>query len=136
MLKLGTELIALIKESLSINIITDDEPQYCGYKINDKDVYVKRINLGNLPNASTKDVDIGIPSNQIGSIIEIKGMAYSSAVGYLPLPYPYGTTTGGIGVYINISSTNSFIRIGTGADRSAFTAYVDLYFTYQTWFKK
>lgn len=98
------------------DIITNGNPVKCGYKIDGKDVYVKRIQSGNLgDNTSTT-----IPTNLTNvTIIEVTGNANNGST-YIGLA-GYNDE-----VYYNTSN----IMWNTKTNRTAFKAYLNVYFTY------
>ena len=66
-MKINEKLIPGLKDKVDIyNIITNGEPVKTGRKVDGKDEYVKRrINFGNLPNASIKEVTTGLDLSKI-----------------------------------------------------------------------
>lgn len=94
-------------------------------------IYKKTVNFGALPNSTTKTVAHGIPN--LGQLVDIRAIARNTD----------GTTHAINGVYGSASSTeasnllyeNCFISfdgnitISTNSDRSAFSAYITLYYT-------
>lgn len=119
-------------EKLKYNLITDGPVIKTGRKIDDKDEYVKRINVGNLPNASQKSVQIGldlskievtkleiIPRNQNGDINSMPFVS-STNLGY-QISYYFRKSQNGI-------PENSLI-IDTGTlDRSMYSAKMNIHF--------
>ncbi|MBQ9023820.1 MAG: hypothetical protein IJ105_01210 [Bacilli bacterium] len=112
-----------VKERTHEDITTDGSPVKCGYKVDNKDVYVLRKNGGYLPNNSSKTVDTGIIG---GNLIDIKGQIYPPTGNQSPIPYNSPTT----GVYGYYNPTTGLISITTLSDRSNNTFYIDFYFTY------
>ncbi len=106
-------------------IITGQEVATNEY-IDGKRVYRKRINCGNLPNATNKTVSLSL-SNV--NIIKIEGIAKNSsdASNNLPLPYmdPRNLQTC---VMLSIISGYN-IALVTAEDKSYYTAYVTVYYT-------
>lgn len=106
-------------------IITGQEVATNEY-IDGKRVYRKRINCGNLPNATSKTVSLSL-SNV--NIIKIEGIAKNSsdASNNLPLPYmdPRNLQTC---VMLSIISDYN-IALVTAEDKSYYTAYVTVYYT-------
>ena len=106
-------------------IITGQEVATNEY-IDGKRVYRKRINCGNLPNATSKTVSLSL-SNV--NIIKIEGIAKNSsdASNNLPLPYmdPRNLQTC---VMLSIISGYN-IALVTAEDKSYYTAYVTVYYT-------
>lgn len=113
-----------VNEVRQQDITTDSGPVKCGYKIDNKDVYVKRINLGNLANSSSITVPHELDITNI-TVEKLEGiMRYANI--YVPLPNASGDLTSNDGVYI--SGENIIVHSAT--DRSYFTAHVYIYFTY------
>lgn len=91
--------------------------------IDGKQVYRKRINVGALPNAGEKTVDLGFNVNTV-NIIRMQGMAYAaSANHYMTLPYTYPSELVSLGCYHKVLSINC------QHDGSPYNAYVDIYYT-------
>jgi hypothetical protein len=121
----GKQADEKINEKIDQHIITGQEFATNEF-IDGKQVYRKRINIGNLPNSDTKDVETGL-SNV--NPIKIEGMAYRSADNvFFPLPY-VDTFSVGNNIAMNFQASLSKIRIVTGTDRTALTGYIDLYYT-------
>ena len=93
-----------------------------GKWIDGKDIYRKVINIGNLPNATTKNVSHGI--SNIGVVTDLRGMWYISN-DYRILPYAGGGST--YDVYLDADNTN--IKVHTGMDRSSFTGFAIIEYT-------
>jgi len=83
-------------------------------------IYKKVVDIGNLPNATSKNVAHGIAN--IHNLAIIRGVATDGS-SYLPMPYT--TTTS----QINIYATGTNIVVVTETDRSGFTGYVILEYT-------
>lgn len=116
------------------DITTNGDPVKCGYKIDDKDVYVKRVYFGNLPAENLgKTISTGLDMSKI-NIEDIRGRAINADTASpnyrytYPLPYytPYDTK---MGISLEITPIGD-IYIYCGADRSMYIGYVDIYFTY------
>jgi hypothetical protein len=116
-------------KDLSYNLITEGSVVKCGYSVDDKEVYVKRINLGSCPNSTYKLVDTGLIINNI-NVLNLKGIAIWNKY-ILTLPYIQinsdGLTTSSISIYLEGNS----ITINSSGDMSSGTAIVDIYFTYK-----
>lgn len=107
--------------------ITTGEEFATNEYIDGKRVYRKRINVGNLPNASSIGIAHGLTSF---TPIRFEGYAFRESDGAL-IHLPYSNS-----VYIiemNVNAT--VITITTTSDRSAFTGYVDIYYIKRTNFK-
>lgn len=110
----------------NIPIVTTTEFK-TGKIIDGKEEYGKLINLGNLPNASTKNVPHGIKNFTTAcNITKIEGFAQGDDTSCFPLPY---SSPSGLTLCIGIIITNSNISVVTGNDRSSLTGHVTLYYT-------
>ena len=110
----------------NIPIVTTTEFK-TGKIIDGKEEYGKLINLGNLPNASTKNVPHGIKNFTTAcNITKIEGFAQGDNTSCFPLPY---SSPSGLTLCIGITITNSNISVVTGNDRSSLTGHVTLYYT-------
>ena len=49
-----------VNNKTRVNVTTGGNAVKCGYQVDGKDVYVKRVNFGALPNATSKAVDSGV----------------------------------------------------------------------------
>ena len=85
-------------------------------------IYKKTINFGALPNSTEKNMAHGISSLQM--IIKIEAFAATSDDTVMPLPFTGSTSTFDVSILAN--DTN--VRITTYSDRSAYSAYVTLYY--------
>ena len=96
--------------------------------IDGKPIYRKVIDLGALPNATTKTVNHGI--SNLDAIINWYGYAERpSDGGHFPLPYVFGgLAENNIGVF----ASPSVITVTTGTDRSAMTGTIILEYTKTT----
>ena len=110
-----------IQNKVHGDVVTDGSPVKCGYKVDNKDVYVLRKNGGYLPNTSAKTVDTGIIG---GNLIDIKGQIMNAN----QTPIPYANPNSGVFGYYN--PTTGMIQITTLSDRSTQNFYIDFYFTY------
>ncbi len=103
-----------------INIITDGEPVKAGYKVDGKDVYIKRVNLGTLPTAgSGKTIEDGLTHTAI-KCLDIRGFATDGDGNYQNTLNGYDTrlTLNPNGLSISIKNENY----------TAFTGVADIYF--------
>lgn len=112
---------------IDYNLITDGDPVKCGYRVDDKDVYVKRISLGQLPNQEAKYVPHGLNIEEI-RVINFEGVC---EIDYKTVYLNYNdvSTDGGWIIRTNIDGEN--IIINTSQDRSKYSAYINIYFTYR-----
>lgn len=108
------------------NVVISGPPSRCGYKIDEKDVYVKRIKIQSLPSQANQETsyDVGLNLSQI-DVINFTGVAKSNTVTF-PLPF---VSNNQIIVYLN-QNTNKLIIQCTN-DRSSYSAFINIYFTYK-----
>lgn len=107
-------------------ITTDGDAVKCGYQIDGKDVYVKRISFGDLPNASAKSVATGIDFST-HTLIKIEGIGkYQGNNIALPLPFSHPTRLD-FNIMVNIDASNNLV-VTTGIDRSANKGYFNIYY--------
>ena len=100
--------------------------QWTGKKwIDGKKIYQKVINIGALPDSSSKDVNHNI--NNLDKIINYYGSAQTSEGGCICLPY---ISTGGNSVQLWADST--IVRAITIEDRTAYSGYIILEYTKTT----
>lgn len=90
--------------------------------VNGDAIYKKTVNIGNLPNNTTKTVAHNIAN--FSTLVKLEG-AFTNGINSAPIPYAAPTTSKVVQVYVD--ATN--ITIGTGEDRSAYSGYVTLYYT-------
>ena len=98
------------------NFVTDGTAVKCGYKIDNKDVYVKRINFGNLPNSTLKDVNHNITN--FSKIVKIEGTALTNT------GYGYSIPNNNMLVFY----TNEYVRITTTTNESDYNAEINIYY--------
>lgn len=101
---------------INYNIITDGEAVKCGYKIDNKDVYVKRINFGALPNKSYKDVNFNI--SNLYKIVKIEGTALTNT------GYGHSIPNNNMLIFY----TNEYVRITTTTNESDYNAEINIYY--------
>ena len=89
-------------------------------------LYQKTIDLGALPNATTKNVAHGI--SNLSRVVKGEGIAYSSA-NQVPLPW---VSVSNIIQNVNIYFDATKIYISTGADKSSYNAYFTIQYTKTT----
>lgn len=98
-----------------------------GKWIDNKPLYRKVVDVGTLPNATTKEINSGL-SNVF--ITQLHGIMYNSASCItLPDVNPSGVT---YSVRLYYSYSNNKISLTTGADRSTYNGYVILEYTKTT----
>ena len=115
-----------IEEAIQKDITTDGDPVKIGYAIDGKDVYVKRIKLGNLPNAGQIEYPTGLIFGDITIVDDKINAINESTGGYFDLPYIVSDSY----IYKQFISANNTIRIITNTDRSSLIGYANIYFTY------
>lgn len=108
-----------------LNIINDNEEFTTNRIINGKQEYGKKIDLGTLPNASQKDVSIGIDTT-IVTVTKMEGVAYRSTDKSV-FPLPLVTVTGVESIQFFVYGNT--IRVITGTDRSNCTGFIIIYYT-------
>ena len=122
-----SSIVGAINETKQQNITVGGEPAKCGYKIDGKDVYVKRIHISSLPNATTELYDTGIDFAN-ATLVEIKGVTVATNNINIPIPYSNPLIlAAGIGANIG---ANSKLEIRAGTNRSGLSADINIYFTY------
>lgn len=136
-------LITANKSTLNVNNIADTSitaskldfttystsEQNTGWKwIDGKDIYLKVINFGGLPSASSKSVPHGITNCY--RFIKIDGYAFSSNSNVcLPIPYVAAPSYGAIGVLAGPANGGD-VAIRTSFDATEYTeCYIRLYYT-------
>lgn len=92
--------------------------------IDGKSIYRKTIDIGTLPNATTKTVAHGI--SNLGLVIKAEGFASESSGVRMTFPFASVAAVGDQ-VAMRFEATN--IVIITGVDCSSFSGYVTLYYT-------
>lgn len=107
----------------NIPIITTGTEVKTGRVIDGKEEYVKRLDIGNLPNATAKNVNHGLSNVKIE---RLEGVATNNGLQALPLPF---ASEQGASSSIRLQSWGSYVSVYTGTDRSAFTGVVDIYYT-------
>lgn len=108
------------------DVTTDGAGVKCGFKVDGKDVYVKRIYFGSLPNNTTKSVATGIDFSTY-TLYEIiaKAKYYNNNVTF-PIPFANPSTLG-YSIMINLDNSNNIV-ITTGSDRTNYNAWVNIYY--------
>lgn len=120
-------------EELERNQIYSEEEQIIGTFMG-KTLYRKIIDFGNLPNATTKQVNHNI--SNLYMFTKVFGIMYGSegTSGYGAIPLP-STATQDKDIKYSVTFTllsNTYIQIGTGTDRSAYKAIVICEYTKTT----
>lgn len=99
------------------NTYSTDEKEI-GSWIDGSKLYEKVINIGALPDSSTKAIDLS--ALNIDKIIEFNGYATTGTIN-IPIQYAVGGTAGFIGVATYYTSNNGRLTIETYNDRSSYT---------------
>lgn len=94
--------------------------------IDGKPIYRKVVDIGNLPNNTTKRV-VANTSN-LDSLISIQGLAFTTTKYYITLPDVYPNQQI-YNIRLNYEKTTDEIVIVTTTDRSSYSGYVILEYT-------
>ena len=109
------------------DIITGGSAAKCGYKIDGKAVYVKCIDLGQLPNAGSKSVSTGLKGRLV-NIIKFEGFAYDNSGSCLSLPF-----VSSLGVDYNVQvillDGGATIDVSSTQNYSPFFGILYIYYT-------
>jgi hypothetical protein len=111
-------------DGLSLDFSTSEQATNRTW-IGGETIYQKTINFGPLPNTSAKAVNHGITG--LGRIIRVNAVAWDSAANQ-HLVLPFATTTGVTTFQIQMNVNSSQITITTGNNRTAYSAYVTLWY--------
>lgn len=114
------------KVAIKYDIITDGKYTPAGFTLDGKEGYIERIDLGSLPNSSTKETLTDIPKN--ATILEINCFAISgNNLVFIPLTNP---TDSSYQIALTLYKSDSYwgVRIATGRDRTDFNGYINIYF--------
>ena len=105
----------------SYNLITDGNAVKTGRKIDGKDEYVVRVNCGNMPNNTSKNVNlpINLASVTITQPIQLFGQSSNNE---------YPIMQEGIKWFATTESNSTVLTISTTSDRSRFTCYTEIYY--------
>lgn len=118
----GTEGAIFAPQVLHIYSTTE---QLIGKWIDGTDLFGKTIEIGALPNASSKNIAHGI--TDLSKVISIDGYAYTGT-SFAPLPFI--STTASNCVVVSVTTEN--IIIETGSNRSGWSGYITLLYTKST----
>jgi len=94
-----------------------------GTWIDGKTLYEKTVNLGALPNATTKSVAHGI--SNISMVVQLYGM-FQDSNNWFPLPYCNTTAATS---QIRLSADRTYIVLLTGANMTQYTGYATIRYT-------
>lgn len=128
-MKINEKLIPKLKEideiktQLEYKLVTDGNPVKTGRVIDGKDEYIKRLNLGSLPNATTKAYNIGITTSQKITKFELYGESATNE--YIPFPRTTGQNAY-VNYYINANGTDLQLVLNPTMDISRFTGYLEI----------
>lgn len=113
-----------LNEKVKTKIITGEEVVTNEF-INEKQVYCKRIYIPSLPNNNSIEVDIGLNATNI-NLVKLQGiMKNLNTNEQYPLPFVYNEETNPVFMWLH----GEKLIIGTGIDRSYYSANIDLYYT-------
>ena len=112
-----------VDNKIKTNIVTGQEVATNDY-VDGKQIFRRRVDVGNLPNASEKLVPIGLTNV---NIVKFSGYYFSSSEGF-GVEINHGT---GTSYYVQtyLRTNTMQIDIACGNDRSSYTGYVDIYYT-------
>lgn len=123
-----------IDNKLKTNIVTGQEVATNVY-IGNKQVFLKRINFGALPNASEKIVVTDLKVSEV-ELYKFDGLGIGSAgnVKYVITLPDVNPNAANQATRITFDSLNDFyrIKITTGVDRTNYTAKINIYYTKNT----
>lgn len=126
--------ITALETNQVVNIVTDEIVK-TNTKVDGKDVYVKRINLGNFPNKGSND---NIATNLLVTsvtVVQLKGIAYSNNATHDMYPLPrVNSDNVNWQITLGLVSKNGYhyILVQDTHDFSAYTGYAEIYFTYNS----
>ncbi len=112
-----------IDNKLKTNIVVGQEVATNEYE-GGKQVFIKKIDIGSLPNAARKIVETGLTNVKV---TKLHGIARDSSI-QIPLPFVYTELPSCIGVMF----VNGNIYINTGSDRTGLTGEITIYYTKNT----
>lgn len=112
-----------IDNKLKTNIVIGQEVATNVY-IGDKQVFIKKIDIGSLPNAARKIVETGLTNVKV---TKLHGIARDSSL-QIPLPFVYPELPSCIGVMF----VNGSLYINTGSDRTGLTGEITIHYTKNT----
>lgn len=113
-------MIGAEETNLNSNVLTNRT-------FNGERVYCKTVNIGNLPNNTTKEVASGLRPEEI-FVLEIRGSADGSD-DWLPLPNVHPNSANNISCYLRADGK---VVVATGKDRSTMTGRVQIYYIQNT----
>lgn len=102
--------------------------QIVGQWIDGKPIYRKTIDVGALPNNTTKNVAHNI--SNLGYVVDARGFASSTWGAFYPIPTIYPASDASYNTMLAVTSTN--IELICGANNSAKSGYVTIWYTKTT----
>lgn len=118
-------------EILKYNLTDGANPIRTGRKVNGKDEYGIRCNIGVLPNNTTKNYTLPIKMSEIIPSKDLEIYALSSSGELIPMPRYTGSSYINYYVTSDTSTNVSTLVIVSNSDLSRFTGYFNMYFTYK-----
>ena len=118
-------------EILKYNLTDGANPIRTGRKVNGKDEYVIRCNIGVLPNNTTKNYTLPIKMSEIIPSKDLEIYALSSSGELIPMPRYTGSSYINYYVTSDTSTNVSTLVIVSNSNLSRFTGYFNMYFTYK-----
>ncbi len=112
-----------IDNKLKTNIVIGKEVATNEYE-GGKQVFIKKIDIGSLPNATRKTVETGLSNVKV---IKLHGIARDSSL-QIPLPFVYPELPSCIGIMF----VNGSLYVNTGSDRTGLTGEITIYYTKNT----
>lgn len=103
---------------------TSEQDTGCKW-IDGKKIYRKTINIGALPNTTSKNVAHGISS--LGIMVDMRGVAFYTNGISLPLPFVAISQAS-----ISLNATSTDVVITTANDMSTSSGYITLWYTKRT----
>lgn len=103
---------------------TSEQDTGCKW-VDGKPIYKKTIDIGALPNATTKNIAHGISA--LGIMLDMRGVAFYTNGISLPLPFVAISQAS-----ISTNATSTDVVITTANDRTAASGYITLWYTKTT----
>ena len=117
-------------EILRYDLTDDANPIKTGRKVNGKDEYAIRCNVGTLPNNTSNNYVLPITMSKINpSKVEFFGTSSDGEL--IPIPRYTGSSYVNYYVTSDVSTDVSTLVIISNSDLSRFTGYFSIYFTYK-----
>lgn len=121
-MKLNEKLIPKLKEidEIKYNLVTDGAPVKTGRKVDGKDEYIQKINVGSGPNNGAVSYNYRT-DNKIITNYYVLGISNNNEIIYAP-------NSSASGQYFNAFFTGNQLQLASNINRSRFTCY--LYISY------